>query len=416
MKTKFKNIIQCFLLYIVIFLFGLFVIYAFQYHYHTDLLYTTRDLANDPDKLQTILNGNTSYHGLLFFQEPTDTIPTLLYCEDHFSVHQQFLSDYIVEHNFTQSNYRLSMRLHPFSFFAIASAPIYDGDVLCGTLYAAHTISYLPSVLHTFFIFYTILFCLFMMHLYFIHKINRRITDIYRKYIANISHELKSPVASIHAITETLTAGLVTDEETLQKYYGIIDRESHRLEKSVLDIIQLSKIQEHRIDVSKKMTPISEILFPIHKRYYDFCEDIGILFSIDSSAMNLPDVYTNSDCIIQLLQLLIDNAVKFTAEGGKVTISAESNEKYVTIKIHDTGCGMDEETIAHIFERFYRGNNTNEYAGSGLGLSIAKELVLAMNEKIWAASELGIGTDFYFTISRKKSHRKSFFQAKSLHL
>lgn len=416
MNLKSKNIIPYFLLYIAIFLFGLFVIYVFQYHYHTDLLYTTRDLANHPDKLQTISSGNTAYHGLFFFQEPTDTIPTLFYCEERFSVHQQFLSDYIVEHDFTQSNYRLSMRLHPFSFFAIASSPVYKDSTLCGTLYVAHTISYLPSVLHTFFIFYTIIFSLFMMHLCFIHKINRRITDIYRKYIANISHELKSPIASIHAITETLTDGLVTDEETLQRYYGIIDRESHRLEQSVLDIIQLSKIQEHRIDISKKMTPISEILFPLHKRYHDFCEDIGITFSIDSSALELPDVFTNADRIIQLMQLLIDNAVKFTSEGGEVTVSAEYNEKYVTIKIHDTGCGMDEETITHIFERFYRGTNTNEYAGSGLGLSIAQELVLAMNEKIWATSELGVGSDFYFTISRKKSHWKSFFQTESLSL
>lgn len=416
MKMKSKNLLICTLLYCLVFIFGMFVIYAFQYHYHSDLIYAANTLANDQEKLNAILNNKESYHGLLLVQEKTEEIPTLIYCENQAISYQQFISDYIVEHNFSQSDYRLSVRLRPFSFFAIASSPIYDGGILCGTLYAAHTISYLPSVLYTFFIFYTIIFCLFMMHLYFIHTINGRITDIYRKYIANISHELKSPVASIHAITETLTAGLVTDDETLQKYYGIIDRESHRLEQSVLDIIQLSKIQEHRIDVSKKLTPISEILFPVHKRYFDFCEDIGITFSIDSSALELPDVFTNVDRIIQLMQILIDNAVKFTAEGGEVLISAESNEKYVTLKIHDSGCGMDEETIAHIFERFYRGNTTNEYAGSGLGLSIAKELVLAMNEKIWAASELGVGTDFYFTISRKKSRRKYFFHTKSLHL
>lgn len=410
MKLILRNICLGFLLYIAIFVFGLFIIYVFQYQYHTDLLSATQELSNDRNELQNILNGNTLYHGILFFQEPDDSIPTILYCEEKLSVHQQFLSDYIAEHNFTQTNYRLPMRLHPISFFAIASSPIYDDGIPYGTLYAAHSISYLPSVIHTFFIFYSIVFCLFVMHICFIHTINKRITDIYRTYIANISHELKSPIASIHAITETLTAGLITDDETLQRYYGIIDRESHRLEQSVLDIIQLSKIQEHRIDVHKKMTPFSEILFPIYRRYCDFCEDIDITFSIDPSAMNLPDVYTNSECMIQLLQLLIDNAVKFTSEGGEVTVSAEYNEKYVIIKIHDTGCGMDEETIVHIFERFYRGTNTNEYAGSGLGLSIAKELVLTMNEKIWASSELGVGTDFYFTISRQKPLWKSRFR------
>lgn len=402
MKLKLKNILLCILLYITIFLFGMFVIYAFQYHYHSDLIYSTNALANDPDKIQSILNKEDDYRGLLFFEEASDEVPTLIFCDNRTSAHQQFLSDYITEHNFSKTNYRFAVTLDPITFFAVASSPVHIADKYNGTLYSAHMISYLPSVIHTFFLFYTIIFVLFAMHLYFIHTINGKVTAIYRKYIANISHELKSPVASIHAITETLTAGLVTDEETLQRYYSIIDRESHRLEQSVLDIIQLSKIQEHRIDVSKKMTPISEILFPIYKRYRDFCEDIEITFSIDESAMNLPDVYTNPDRIVQLLQILIDNAVKFTSEGGEVSISAEWNDKQVILKVHDTGCGMDDETITHIFERFYRGKNTNEYAGSGLGLSIAKELVLALNEKIWAASELGIGTDFYFTISRKK--------------
>ncbi len=403
MKIKFKNIMLCLLLYIVIFLFGMFVIYAFQYHYHSDLIYSTNALANDPNKLHAIMNTEENYRGVLFLHEKNIETPTLIYCENRASAHQQFLSDYIAKHSFSQINYRFIIDWDPFTFFALASSPVYTNGTYIGKLYSAHAISYLPSVIYTFLLFYTIVFFLFVMHLYFIHTINGQVTAIYRKYIANISHELKSPVASIHAITETLTAGLVTDEETLQRYYGIIDRESHRLERSVLDIIQLSKIQEHRIDVSKKMTPISEILFPIHKRYNDFCEEIGIIFHIDDSAMTLPDVYTNSSCILQILQLLIDNAVKFTAEGGEVSISAEFNEKYVTLKIHDTGCGMDEETIAHIFERFYRGNNTNEYAGSGLGLSIAKELILAMNEKIWASSELNVGTDFYFTIARKKT-------------
>ena len=120
-----------------------------------------------------------------------------------------------------------------------------------GNIYAAHRISYLPSIVYAFLLFCTFVYCILFMHLYFIQRINTKITTIYRKYIANISHELKSPIASIHAITETLNAGLVNDEETLLRYYGIIDRESHRLEQSVLDIIELSKIQDKRPESEK---------------------------------------------------------------------------------------------------------------------------------------------------------------------
>lgn len=406
MKKRYQNIFVSILLYAIIFMFGLFVIYAFQYHYHSDLSQSVYELANEPTQLESIFNGRLDYRGLLFFQGNDSETLSLYYNEDTTLDYQDFVSDYIKTHDFSQTNYRLATRIYPLDFYAIAAAPVYENEQIVGTLYSAHVVSYLPSIIHTFMLFYSIVFCLFIMHLYFIHMFNDKVTNIYRKYVANISHELKSPVAAIHAITETLTAGLVEDEETLHKYYNIIDRESHRLEQSVLDIIELSKIQEHRVNTSKVMTPASEILYPIHKRYFDFCDDIGIRFKIEDSAIKLPDLYTNADRIIQLMQILIDNAVKFTAEGGEVTISAEYDDKKAILKIHDTGCGMDEETISHIFERFYRGTNTNEYAGSGLGLSIAKELTRALDEKIWAASELNVGTDFYFTISRKKSYFK----------
>lgn len=406
MNTLLKNLFRSFLIYCAIFLFGLFVICFVQYQYHANLRDFTAKTANELNEDENSLKNIRRFHGCLFLVNENDTEPVLLYADDDSIIYKEFLTSFIKKHDSSPDVYQLDIRMNPLTFFCVASSPLYIQNDYAGYLYAVHTISYLPSVIHTFLLIYTVIYCILSMHLYFVQKINNRITSIYRKYIANISHELKSPIASIHAITETLNAGLVNDEETLHRYYGIIDRESHRLERSVLDIIELSKIQDQRIDVSKKITNISDIVTPIQKRYEEFCEDVGIRFIIDPSFSNLPDLYTNADRIIQLLQLLIDNAVKFTSEGGMISLYAKYDEKQAILCVKDNGCGMDDETISHIFERFYRGNNTSEYEGSGLGLSIAKEIVNALDEKIWAKSELGIGTSFYLTVSRKKKFWK----------
>lgn len=399
---KIKNLLSFILLYLGILLFGLFIIYATQYQYHSNTSYTASKIAKDWNETGQIKAGKEHLHGCIYLLRANDSTPVLLHCSDNPLIYEDFMTNFIARHDSSKSLYQISAQLSPLTFFSIASSPLYTDEKFTGCIYIAYTIKYLPTFFNVFLLLYTFTYCILYMHLFFMHRTNNKISFIYRKYIANISHELKSPIASIHAITETLNAGLIEDEETLHRYYGIIDRESHRLEQSVLDIIELSKIQDQRIDVSKRMTSISDIMTPISKRYEEFCEDVGINFLINSSVSKLPDLYTNPDRIIQLLQILLDNAAKFTAENGTISIHAECDDKQAIICVSDTGCGMDEETISHIFERFYRGTNTSEYAGSGLGLSIAKELVNALDEKIWAQSELGVGTDFYFTVSRKK--------------
>ena len=405
---KIKNVVLFFLLYCFILLVGFFAIYIVQYHYHSDLKTQTEQIKEQWLRTGQFETEKEHLHGCVFYLENNQTAPVLLYSDNGSLIYQDFLTDFIAQHTSSEKLYQIIPDCQSLSFFAIASSPVYINADFAGSIFSAHKISYLPSVVYAFLLFCTFVYCILFMHLAFLRRTNARISSIYRKYIANVSHELKSPIASIHAITETLNAELVNDEETLHKYYRIIDRESHRLEQSVLDIIELSKIQDQRIDVSKKMTPVSDILTPIGRRYKDFCEDIGICFSIDPSAAALPDLYTNEDRIIQLLQILLDNAVKFTSENGRISIKAECTDKQAVFCISDTGCGMDEETISHIFERFYRGNNTSEYAGSGLGLSIARELVNALDEKIWAESKIEEGTSFYFTVSRKKKRLKLF--------
>ena len=407
MKINVKSIFLAFLLYLGILLSGMFIIYIVQYQYHSDLAEDSAHLTEEWNETGQFVTDKVHLHGCIFLVNNENETSSVLYSYDDSSVYEDFLRNFLSHHTpakKTKSIYQLAIELNPLTCFVIAGSPIYIDGNHTGSIYIIRTISYLPSVIHMFLLFYTIVYFILLMHYLFIQRINLRITNIYRKYIANISHELKSPLASIHAITETLNAGLVNDEETLHRYYGIIDRESHRLEQSVLDIIELSKIQDQRIDVSKGMTSISDILDPVINRYKDFCEDVGIHFLVDPSLTELPELYTNADRIIQLLQILLDNAAKFTSEGGTISIYAEYDNKKAIFCVSDTGCGMDEETISHIFERFYRGTNTSEYAGSGLGLSIAKEIVHALGERIWAESELGVGTNFYFTVARKKEN------------
>lgn len=410
-----KQLIICVLLYIAGLTAGFFLIFSVQLHNHTDLRQIAASVVNEISEkgvLSTeveedvVMSANTGTANTgVFFCEKGSVTPVVLYESQNSDMYRYHVQQYAAIFKSHRSLYHITWLLDPLNFIAISVEPVFVDTELIGSVYATRTIHYLPSVIGAFTIFYSILYIVILLYLRLQRKTNARISDIYDKYIANISHELKTPIASIQAITSTLCEGLVEDEATQKRYYGIIDRESKRLEQSVLDIIALSKLQDHQVDVHKRQTSMAEILPSIKDRYESFCECVDIQFSIADSMWELSDLYTNPERIIQLMQILIDNAIKFSSEGDTISISATYTEKQATVCIADTGCGMDEETISHMFERFYRGKNTEKKQGSGLGLAIAQELTKALNEKIRAESIFGVGTKFFFTISRKKASK-----------
>jgi len=218
-----------------------------------------------------------------------------------------------------------------------------------------------------------------------------------RDYVANVSHELRSPLTSIRGLIEPLMDSIVTNEEDVKRYYKIIYQESLRLSRLVDDIMELSRLQTNEAIIEKTSVDLSAIIEMVYERYKLWDEDINLIYN----QLLLPKVYTNYDRIEQILVILLDNAYKFTPKGGQIEIITEVRTKDILVAIKDTGVGITEEDLPFVFDRFYKSDKSRSKKGSGLGLSIAKEILNIMGEKIIVKSEYELGSTFEFTVHRE---------------
>lgn len=218
-----------------------------------------------------------------------------------------------------------------------------------------------------------------------------------RDYVANVSHELRSPLTSIRGLIEPLKDAVVTEEEDKKRYYEIIYQESLRLSRLIDDIMELSRLQTSDAEIEKTYIDITTLLEMVYERYKLLDDNIDLQYK----AKTLPKVYSNYDRIEQILVILLDNAYKFTSKGGAIEILPQVMEGKLTITIKDTGLGISKEDLPYIFDRFYKSDKSRSKRGTGLGLSIAKEILNIMGENIEVQSELGKGSAFTFTIHTK---------------
>ena len=167
----------------------------------------------------------------------------------------------------------------------------------------------------------------------------------------------------------------------------------------MLDILELSRLQSKRAEFRKNRTHADGIVPPIVDRYMMLCGDLGI--NLDTSGLNLeatPPMYTDDEKFVTLMNILLDNAVKFTGKGGTIWISNQIGPKQVTFCIRDNGPGIRSDEVDRIFDRFYKADTAHNSSGSGLGLAIADEIATGLGEKLWVESTFGVGSAFYFTI------------------
>lgn len=230
----------------------------------------------------------------------------------------------------------------------------------------------------------------------------RKLRQIQRDLIANVSHELKTPITAIRAMAETLHDGMIEDQKTKHLYSAQIIAEADQLERLVLDILELSKLQSHRAQFKQAGIYADGLIPPIIDRYMMLCGDMGITLDVSGLRLeNVPRLYTDAEKIITLFSILMDNAVKFTGSGGTIWVSNQIHSKYMIFCIRDNGPGIRGEDIERIFERFYKADISHNSSGSGLGLAIASEIVKGLGEKLWVESKFGEGTSFYFTVGCK---------------
>lgn len=257
----------------------------------------------------------------------------------------------------------------------------------------------LDTTMLTYAALYTILYCVGCFFVYITIKKERELFRMRRDLIANVSHELKTPITAIRAMAETLHDGMVKDEGTKRSYSGKIIEESDKLEQLVLDILELSKLQSNRTEFKKAPIYADGLIPPVIDRYMMLCGDLGITLNISGLKLDSLLLDTDSEKAITLIEILMDNAVKFTGQGGTIWVSNQIHPKHTTFCIRDNGPGIRAEDVPRIFERFYKADVAHNSSGSGLGLAIAEEIARGLEEKLWVESEYGNGTAFFFTIS-----------------
>ncbi len=227
----------------------------------------------------------------------------------------------------------------------------------------------------------------------------KKLEKMRRQFVANVSHELKTPLTSIKGFSETLK--FVKDEETRNKFLDIINDESERLTRLINDILSLSTIEQikaikyEKIDVAKETEKVYHLILPK-------AESKNIKLNLLKKESVI--IYGDRDNYKQLILNLVDNAIKYTREFGEVNISVDRYKENMVLTIEDTGIGIPEKHMTRIFERFYRVDKARDRAmgGTGLGLAIVKHIVLSMDGTIEVESELGKGTKFVIHIPIKK--------------
>lgn len=234
----------------------------------------------------------------------------------------------------------------------------------------------------------------------------RRLERMRSEFVANVSHELKTPIAAVKGFAETLLAGALNDKETAKSFLQIIFDESERLNRLIGDILELSKIESKRIPL--QFSPVSVNTFVSNCVHVMTSE--AKKKSIELEMQVEEDLYmeADEDRLRQILINLLSNGINYTPEGGKVKIKVESifhgaegmdNER-IRMTITDTGIGIPKKDLPRIFERFYRVDKARSRSsgGTGLGLSIVKHLVELHKGSIRVESEVGMGTKFFIEL------------------
>jgi len=236
-----------------------------------------------------------------------------------------------------------------------------------------------------------------------LHDVTRekQIQQMKSDFVSHVSHELKTPLASITAYSEMLADGDADDEETKKEFYSVIQNQAKRLNRLIEDILNISRIESGLIKIEKKPVSLTILIEEQLQMIKSYAEEKNIKI-IAQKPIVYDQVFADRDMISQVIINLLSNAVKYTPCGGsvKVDTAVDENTGTAQITVTDTGVGIPKDEIGHIFDKFYRvGANKKQAKGTGLGLNLVKQIIEKVHHgRVFVISEPGIGSTFGFEL------------------
>jgi two-component system phosphate regulon sensor histidine kinase PhoR len=229
----------------------------------------------------------------------------------------------------------------------------------------------------------------------------RQFENTRKEFVANVSHELRTPLSIIKGYVETLLDEQPPDEQTTRQFLQTIQRHSHRLEALIADLLSISAMESQQARLNFEPVSMLAAAQSVLDELARQAEEKSITVSLNFPEP-LPAVRADAQRLHQVLFNLLDNAIKYAHPGGHVTILATEKDGLIETAVTDDGPGIAQEHLPHVFERFYRVDKarSRELGGTGLGLSIVKHIVQSHGGRVWAESQIGSGSTFYFTLPR----------------
>jgi two-component system, OmpR family, phosphate regulon sensor histidine kinase PhoR len=231
------------------------------------------------------------------------------------------------------------------------------------------------------------------------HTELEKLERIRKDFVINVSHELRTPLASIQGYTETLMDGALNDPDYNMRFLGIIRHNAERLARLTEDLLTLSRIEQKHQELEFECHPLNRLLEDAIELIRPIAVKGGISLHTELPPRNTC-VWCDSEAVSQVLSNLLDNAIKYTPEGGAITVGAYPAGRFVEVYVRDTGIGIPPEDLPRLFERFYRVDKarSRQLGGTGLGLSIVKHMVASHNGVVRVESVQNSGSTFFFTL------------------
>lgn len=232
----------------------------------------------------------------------------------------------------------------------------------------------------------------------------RRLETVRRDFVGNVSHELKTPVASVRALVDTLREVAIDDPKAAAKFLDQLDAQVDNVTRIVEQLLELARLEGGAAPLQLAPVSAERLVTAVLERLGPQIERSGVQLGVRTP----PDlrVLADKDRLEQVLVNLLHNAIKFTAPGGRVDVSAYQSGDEVVFAVKDTGVGISADDLPRIFERFYKTDRSRATGGTGLGLSISKHIVQAHGGRIWAESKEGEGSTFLFSIPIPPANRQ----------